>query len=320
MAGTRPEFALCAAVGICLLCAGCIPTQEDIQTTRREMTLTTTALQEQLAAFKTATESRQETAESRLDSIENRVAAIEQAVAAQRAGTTEALEAVRQEIRLLTGKVNESEFALREALQKANEEQERKNTDFRRDIEALRKSQNELLPILTEVSKGLTEMSRNQTEALSRVQNDLLALKDAQVKLKDAFQQHLAEPVRVETAVIVEAVKEDLRRQIDDEWARKVQVLLSEVVRQESELARIRAQVAALSGTPKTPASVSSPRPATPAASAARPTTYTVKAGDTLTAVARQYGTTVQKLREANPRLGSRSYLITGEKLTIPKP
>jgi LysM repeat protein len=47
-------------------------------------------------------------------------------------------------------------------------------------------------------------------------------------------------------------------------------------------------------------------------------TTYTVKSGDTLTRISKNYGVTIKALQEANGIKGSR--INVGQKLTIPVP
>ncbi|WP_324650940.1 LysM peptidoglycan-binding domain-containing protein [Georgenia sp. H159] len=61
------------------------------------------------------------------------------------------------------------------------------------------------------------------------------------------------------------------------------------------------------------PSSGGAPAPARPAAA----TTHTVAAGDTVSALAKRYGTTVAQIVSAN-RLGSRALIIVGQRLTIP--
>src|SRR5690606_11038600 len=50
---------------------------------------------------------------------------------------------------------------------------------------------------------------------------------------------------------------------------------------------------------------------------AASSTTHTVAAGDTVSALAKRYGSTVEEIVSAN-RLGSRALIIIGQRLTIP--
>lgn len=47
--------------------------------------------------------------------------------------------------------------------------------------------------------------------------------------------------------------------------------------------------------------------------------TYTIKKGDTLSAIAKRYGTTVDKLMQANPYIKNKNLIYTGNKLQIPK-
>ena len=47
--------------------------------------------------------------------------------------------------------------------------------------------------------------------------------------------------------------------------------------------------------------------------------TYKIKSGDTLTKIARQYGTTIEKILEANPYVTNKNRIYTGKTLQIPK-
>ncbi len=71
------------------------------------------------------------------------------------------------------------------------------------------------------------------------------------------------------------------------------------------------------------PAPGAAPGVAAPAhkttAAKATASTYTVKAGDTLTKIAKQHGTTVKKIEAANPQITDPNKLKVGEKLRIPK-
>ena len=58
-------------------------------------------------------------------------------------------------------------------------------------------------------------------------------------------------------------------------------------------------------------------REATPGRTLSRPATYTVRPGDTLSAIARRYGTTINTLVAAN-RLSDSSSIYAGQTLTIP--
>ncbi len=59
---------------------------------------------------------------------------------------------------------------------------------------------------------------------------------------------------------------------------------------------------------------------AAPAATPATGTTYTVKKGDTLWAIAQKYKTTIKAIQDANPALTNPDVLKIGQKLVIPAP
>lgn len=57
----------------------------------------------------------------------------------------------------------------------------------------------------------------------------------------------------------------------------------------------------------------------TPTSTQQQYTTYTIKSGDTLTKIAREYGTTIEKILQANPYVTNRNLIYTGKTLQIPK-
>ena len=62
------------------------------------------------------------------------------------------------------------------------------------------------------------------------------------------------------------------------------------------------------------------PTPVPSVAPATGGTTYTVKKGDTLWAIAQHFKITLKALQDANPQLKDPNVLKIGEKLTIPTP
>ncbi len=62
------------------------------------------------------------------------------------------------------------------------------------------------------------------------------------------------------------------------------------------------------------------PTPVPSVAPATGGTTYTVKKGDTLWAIAQRHKITLKALQDANPQLKDPNVLKIGEKLTIPTP
>ena len=46
--------------------------------------------------------------------------------------------------------------------------------------------------------------------------------------------------------------------------------------------------------------------------------TYTVKSGDTLSGIAKKYGTTVKKLQALNPSISNPNKIYVGQKIIVP--
>ncbi len=67
-------------------------------------------------------------------------------------------------------------------------------------------------------------------------------------------------------------------------------------------------------------APLATPTPVPSVAPATGGTTYTVKKGDTLWAIAQRHKITLKALQDANPQLKDPNVLKIGEKLTIPTP
>lgn len=67
-------------------------------------------------------------------------------------------------------------------------------------------------------------------------------------------------------------------------------------------------------------APVSSPAPVSPTSTPAAPTgsAYTIKSGDTLSAIARAQGTTIQELMKLNPQITNPNLIYAGKALTLP--
>jgi len=78
-------------------------------------------------------------------------------------------------------------------------------------------------------------------------------------------------------------------------------------------------------GTPETPTASPTPTATKTPKSGGQPTTkvtfkkYTVKDGDTLSAIAVKYGTTVNEILALNPSM-STSTLVVGTRIKVPKP
>lgn len=47
-------------------------------------------------------------------------------------------------------------------------------------------------------------------------------------------------------------------------------------------------------------------------------TTYEIQAGDTLTAIAREFGTTISAIQKANPKIKNANLIVAGDTITIP--
>ena len=200
----------------------------------------------------------------------------------ERASLSESIENLKTEIRNLTGKIQEVDYHLKETVEKDKSGQENKNIEFRRDINSLKKSQNDFITSLSSLSKGL-----------SSIQNDLLNLKKSQSQMLNAVE-------KISEKVVENSSK---NTELKTKLEKNIKVLLDEIVRQEKVVVTLKKQLAKISEekiiVEKTGGVIY----------------YTVKKGDYLSKIARKFHITVKSLKKTNKL--KKDTIYPGQKLKI---
>lgn len=269
--------------GLLILLTGCetVARKEEIITVQEEVAQINAALSTQLNQL------RQET--------DTKLAEHSQEMAKDRATLSEKIESLVTETRDFSGKVDDLDYKLKETLEKVKSEQEGKNTEFRRDLETLKKVQNDLLASLTSLSTSVTA-----------IQNDLLALKNFDLQTSTALEKIVQK---------IEAKPEPNKELalLKEEFEKKIQILLNEITEQESKLTLLQNKLAGQAEKTKAP---EKPKTVKTTVKKGNTTYYIVKSGDYLSRIAKEYGTTVKTLMELNGL--TRETIIPGQKLKLP--
>lgn len=256
-------------------------------------------------------------------------------MAAERSSFSEKLQGFSQQLRELEGKINELDYQLRESLNKNLTEQENKNAAFHRDIESLKQRQNELMNTF---SSTITAFQTLQSE-LGNLKNYFNSLSLSLEKFTSRIQQlekdyqtisEKMKQLEADTGKSKELILSELTRQesemrslkttssppeklilaLKEEFASRMNTLVDELVRQESEIQSLRRKLGLVGSLPTEKDKFSSFR------ESLSYSTYTVKHGDSLTGIAKKYGTTTKELMEIN-KLKTKEVFV-GQKLKVP--
>ena len=283
-----------------LIAAGCtsIAKKEEVISVQEEVAQINTALGKQLVYLKEYTDEK--------------LADQAKEAAGDRVTLSEKIEGISAEGRALSGKIDELDYRTRESFEKNKTEQEAKSFEYRRDIENIKKSQTDVMTTIAAVNQSVTLM-----------QNDLLALKNHQVQVTAALEK-INLKLEQQPSGDVAALKEELDK--------KVQILLNEITRQESEIFLLKHGTAKLSPA----AAVETEKKKEPATERkavtepvkeqekektkgkSEPTVYVVKYGDYLTRIAKRYNTTKKAIMKLNNVTDEN--IQPGQKLKIPAP
>jgi len=267
-------------ITIAILLAGCasVAQKKDVAAVQTEVTQTKETITSEVRRLEADTN--------------RRFTEMEKQQTDERVSFSERLENLTTETRTLNGKIQDAEFRLKETAAKDREEQERKNTEFRRDLESVKKSQNDLLGSLSSLSANL-----------SQLQNDIISLKNTQAQLADAATKLTDALTQLEKSGGVPEAME-----------KKISILLDEIVRQESEMANAKLRLdiherALVTAKILKKKKIPPPAPETDI--------HIVKKGETLSSIAKQYGMTTEQLKTLNN--WKAPTVPTGRKLKVPK-
>jgi len=225
---------------------------------------------------------------SKIKKINKKIEDLERENNKKFASISENIEGVKNEIREVKGKIGEVEYNLSERINKGEREQQNKNFEFRRDIEALKKSQNDMVNSITLLNKSLFS-----------IQKDIISLKNSQREITETIGK---------ISKIIEKDRE-FKTQLKKDIDKKIQILLDEITRHESQIYNLKQDILSLRKQLK---EIPKER-----ISEGKEIYYTVKKGDCLYKIARKFNTTVKKIRKRNKLKGNTIY--PGQKLIIPK-
>ncbi len=262
---------------LCLVFAGCttIANKEDLD-------LLGTEIDQKLAASEAKISKR-------FQEIDSRIESMQQTIQQQQAVLLSVSEDTKGQIKELKIAVDDTLQNQRKEFELFKKGQEEKNGLFNQEIEAVKKSQNELI-----------RTSISLTDSMVNFQKDLLAVKTSMQQIATEFDAVNTKNFVQENEIV------NLKKYYDGQ----IETLLKEIVRQESEIFLLK-QALLKKQTAHENTEVQ------PAKTADSPTKYyAVKKGDTLSSIAKKYGTTTKKLREINNM--KKDDIIIGQKLLIP--
>jgi len=269
------KLALFFTGGLLLLLSGCVATQSDVgmvqekvSSVEEDLYATTKATAERLNTTEEANKKKFAELSARIDELES-----------QRAILAEEIAKLRDEIKGLSGKIEELDYTYKEQIKGEKERTEGREFELRRDIEGLKKTYADIITSISALNKNLTTM-----------QNDILTINKAQSSIGDAIEK-------------LTGKTNEMGSKIDA----SMQVFLDELTRQESEIFYLKNRLEESQPVKKEEEKKETRR---------EPRTYIVKSGDNLAKIAEKFNTTTAELKKANNLKSDVVYI--GQKLIIP--
>lgn len=229
--------------------------------------------------------------ESRAQGIEAKIGRMEEKIDAQQAGILQLREDLHSQIKETRIALDENNLLLTKRVEEVAKQSDEREYELKKEIENLKKSSYELL------------------SSLSAINTAIVSLNSEVVNLKSSRAEELALGFA----------------EIREEFAKKLKLLLDEVVRQESELHSVKNAVAAMhpveenlseivisetsSGPPEEKRTILKKEP--------EKRVHIVRQGDTLIQIARQYRVSLDSLKKVN-NLGKDDTIYAGRRLLIP--
>ncbi|HEY5999753.1 MAG TPA: LysM peptidoglycan-binding domain-containing protein [bacterium] len=264
---------------------------------------------------------RDQTARQDVESLQSSVQQIESALQARQAGVYEQIRELREDQARLERLIEENTRQGRAAAQQLEALRQKTGEDFQKRDQAQREAAQAGAERLGRIEARLDALQKG----LLTVNDNLVAMSEFEKKQEERLAK-VQEQFQGQLKVVVEEVgreNQDLSRGLasaraDLEATRQetaaVRQGLVELQRPMQELAEqlaaVQTQIQDLGRR------VESQRKAAPARGGS---THTVRAGETLTAIAARYGVTVKALRDKN-QLSDADSLREGQKLAIPEP
>ena len=203
-----------------------------------------------------------------------------------RAVIVEKLSSLENEINLLKGKIDETNYNLDRKINEQKEGLETHKVEIKRDIEGLKKTYNDIISsiatlnnLLTLIQKDLSALKKSQEEIVKNIK-----------KLSDAVNKNSLKNVQIE-------------KKLD----KNSRIFLDELTKQESQIHFLKSKISQIEKTGISGKEILSKN---------GKKYYIVKKGDYLSKIARKFHTSVRKIKKAN-KLKS-DVIYPNQKLLIP--
>lgn len=206
--------------GLLLALSGCIATQTDVGVVQEKVSYVEEDLYTTTKALVKRMDTIEENNKKSFSSLSTRVDNLE----AQRAILADEITKLSAEIKEVSGKIDELNYAYNTQLKEGQETAQSKEFELRRDMEGLKKTYTDIITSISTLNQNLTAM-----------QNDIFTINKAQVSIGEGLNttsNDIQELTDKQT---------NMESKIDD----TIQVFLNELTRQESELYYLKNQAEA---------------------------------------------------------------------------
>jgi len=218
----------------------------------------------------------------KIDALNSKIETIKK----DRAVIVEKLSSLENEVNLVKGKIDETNYNLDKKINEQKEGVETYKVETKRDIEGLKKTYNDIISSIATLNNSIT-----------LIQKDLSALRRSQEEIVKNIE-------KISDAVNKNSLK---NTQIEEKLNKNSRIFLDELTKQESQIHFLKNKISQIETTGISGEKVLSKN---------GKKYYVVKKGDYLGKIARKFHTTVKKIKKAN-KLKS-DIIYPGQKLLIP--
>ena len=267
-----------------LVFVGCesIATKEDISSVQEKISYVEKDLYSTSKAIAGKFSEIENDYNDKIDALDSKIETIKK----DRAVIVEKLSSLENEINLLKGKIDETNYNLDKKINEQKEGLETYKVETKRDIEGLKKTYNDIISSIAALNSSIT-----------LIQKDLSALRKSQEEIVKNIE-------KISDAVNKNSLK---NVQIEEKLNKNSRIFLDELTRQESQIHFLKNKISQIEKTGISGEEV---------ISKSGKEYYVVKKGDYLGKIARKFHTTVKKIKKAN-KLKS-DIIYPGQKLLIP--